>query len=293
MNYRVIIFGDIHCKSRIIKKAKELLPKYDRAIFLGDYVDDWLASPEASYNTLKELVDLKLDNPQKVILLLGNHDQSEGWAKDFRCSGFSEQTHSLAKDFYRIRNETNVPLFQVAYSKGNYLFTHAGVTNQFWKDTQLLIKNHYPELQELLNLESELATKISNILNYALIKGLSNPDDQLFQSLGQAGASRGGWGTPSPLWADEIDLEANSIPKLNQIVGHTPVKTITEHIVKNGDKTSHLLYFCDTFSTYYLPYLGGTCLPIGDSSLLELTFYSNGRVKPNIIKPKLFENQDS
>ena len=105
--------------------------------------------------------------------------------------------------------------------------------------------------------------------NRTQIKGLEDPYDKLFQSLGQAGASRGGWGTPSPLWADEIDLEANSVPKLNQIVGHTPVKTVTEHIVKNGDKTSHKLFFCDTHSLAYLPYVG-TTFPIGDRTCLEI-----------------------
>ena len=281
---KLAAIGDIHTKLWIINQAKKLLPNYDKMIFLGDYVDDWDASPEASYETVKQLIDLKLQYPKKVILLAGNHCQSEGFAGSFRCSGFREETHQLVKDLYKTRDNGNAPLFQIAYSKGSYLFTHAGVTNQFWKDTQLLIKNHYPELQDLLKQKTKLPSIISNVLNYAYLQGLSDQTDRLFQTLGQAGASRGGMGTPSPIWADKTDLIANSIPKVNQVVGHTPVNTITTHIVRNGDKTSHLLYFCDTFSTYYFPYLGGTCLPIGDNTFLELTFYSNGRVKPNVLR---------
>lgn len=280
---KTLIFGDIHCKPRIIKKAKELLSKYDRVIFLGDYEDDWLASPEQSYNTVKELVDLKLDNPQKIILLLGNHTLSEGWAGDFKCSGFNDLTHSLVKDLYRTKDSGNAPIFQFAYSKGGILFSHAGITNNFWKDTQLLIKNHYPELREILVADADLATKISNILNYAFLKGLEDPRDKLFKSMSQAGASRGGWGTPSPIWADKSDLVYNSVPNLTQVVGHTPVRTVLEHIVKNGDESKHKLYFCDTMSSGYYPYLE-TTFPLGDNSLLEIEFDSDKDIKTNILK---------
>lgn len=279
MGFRALAIGDVHDKPRIIEKAKELLPEYDRIIFLGDYEDDWLATPEQSYNTVKELVDLKLDNPQKITLLLGNHTLSEGWAGDFKCSGFNDLTHSLVKDLYRTKDSGNAPIFQFTYSKGGILFSHAGITNNFWKDIQLLIKNHYPELRDLLEMESDLATKISNILNYAFLKGLEDPQDKLFKSMSQAGASRGGWGTPSPIWADKTDLESNPVPHLTQVVGHTPVKTVTKHIINNGDGTKHNLYFCDTFSTSFMPFVE-VCLPIGDSTALEIEFAEKTTFNP-------------
>lgn len=288
---RLRIYGDIHCKPRIIKDAREHLKDYDKIVFLGDYVDDWTATPEQSYQTLKELVDLKLENPDKVILCIGNHCLSECFAGEFKCSGFNDLTHSLVKDLYKTRGEGNEPIFQVAYAKGGVLFSHAGITNNFWKDTQLLIKNHYPDLQDLLEMDCDLAIKISNILNYAFLKGLENPEDKLFLTLSQAGASRGGWGTPSPVWADKTDLEANSVPNLTQVIGHTPVKTVTEHIVKNGDGSSHKLFFCDTFSTYYMPYIDAT-IPYGDESILEIIL-TNTRFKTNTIGGKYDERGDS
>ena len=265
--FKSLIIGDIHAKFWVLEKIKPLILEYDKLIFLGDYVDDWTAPPEASYNLLKELIDLKLKYPSKIVLLLGNHDTSEAFAGCFRCSGFNEQTHSLVKDLYKTRDSGNVPIFNVAYSKGNYLFTHAGITKNFWQDILLLIKNHYPELSEIINLETNLATKISNILNYALLKGLDDPLDKLFLTLSQIGIGRGGRQTPSPLWADKSELIENPVPKLHQVVGHTPVNTIIQTKIERR----YSLTFCDTLSTSYNPYFGLET-PFGDKSLLEMRF---------------------
>lgn len=68
--------------------------------------------------------------------------------------------------------------------------------------------------------------------------------------------ARGGDSAPSPLWADKSELIADYPAGLIQVVGHTPVTTVT-----NVDG----LWFCDTMST--LP----NGLPIGDSSMLLYT----------------------
>lgn len=270
---KLLVVPDLHTKLYLFQKIKKfaLEHKYDRIVFLGDYVDDWDTPPEASYNLVKELIKFKKKHPRKVISLMANHDLSYYYPTYFKCSGYNEETHSLVKDLYKTKLDGNIPIFQFAYSHDNYLFTHAGITNHFWKDLQILIKNHYPGIEKdfLLNQDMSLASKLANLLNYIWLLGLNNPDDKLFLTMAQAGGARGGLGVPSPIWADKSELTANPVPFLNQIVGHTPVNTVMTHTFKNGNKTSNTLHFCDTLSTYYEPYFG-IALPIGDKSLLEM-----------------------
>lgn len=265
-----LIVGDIHAKPWVVDKIENLLPEYDKIIFLGDYEDDWLATPEMSYSVVKRLIDFKKAYVDKIVLLMGNHTYSEWLGGTFRCSGFNILTHSLVKDLYETRGEDGEPIFQMAYSKGQYLFTHAGVTNTFWKEMKLLIRNHYPELQELLTSPAR-PTAVSNILNYAFLKGIENPTDKLFSMMKQVGSGRGGYETPSPLWADREELIADPIPGIKQVVGHTPVKSVELYIDSQELSYGATLIFCDTLSTRYLPYIG-VDIPIGDYSLLQLNF---------------------
>ena len=74
-----LVVGDLHTKIDILEKAISYFDNdstIEKIIFLGDYVDDWNKPPEASYNLLTRLITFKKAYPDKVILLLGNHDFS-------------------------------------------------------------------------------------------------------------------------------------------------------------------------------------------------------------------------
>lgn len=249
---RFLVCGDLHTKHDIFLKAinKFETEKFDKIIFLGDYCDDWNASPEASRNILENLIEFKNKYPNQCILLLGNHDLSEWLGASFKCSGYNGITHMIVRDIFY----DNEDCFQLAYEENNYIFTHAGIHNQWLKDISLLddkFKN--------LNAES-----IANELNYSLkLRYDELCYNQLFESLNNVGGYRGGFGSPSPIWADYHELISNPMPHVNQIVGHTPVKTITKHEIKRG-KEKDLLYFCDTHSTY----TNGE--NYGDNSFLEI-----------------------
>lgn len=238
---RYLIVGDIHCKYSILDVIEDKIDNYDKVIFLGDYVDDWLASPEASFNTLEKLLRLWQTYPSKIILLLGNHDCSYLFGEKFRCSGYNPETESYVKDLYKTTFDGESPL-HISYADGNYLFTHAGVTRHFWNDMLALIQKHYPGIVPY----GTLAEQISQALNHALELGKSDQHDRLFQMLTQVGSTRGGFGTPSPLWADKRELEEDHISGINQVVGHTPVRTVT---LTNLGKNK--LFFCDTHSSVY------------------------------------------
>ena len=270
---KIYVVGDIHAKPHIVDKIQEFLDinDYDKVIFLGDYVDDWGASTEKSYNTLKKLVDMKLENPNKIILISGNHCQSYASAGSFRCSGFNERTRSLVKDLYKT-TLNGKPIFQFAFAESNYLFTHAGVTNTYWKFLRKKIRQDYPELHHFLE-NPYRTTIISDTLNTIFERGFRDQTDELFQTFAQAGLARGGYGIPSPIWADKDELIEDPIPQIRQVVGHTPVRTISFYPPRGDKENRPNLIFCDTLSTWYEPYTGLT-FPIGDSSLLQLTFGS-------------------
>lgn len=71
-----------------------------------------------------------------------------------------------------------------------------------------------------------------------------------------AGPARGGRSVPSPVWADRTELEADPWAGWTQVVGHTPVPTVTN---------AEGLWFCDTWTD-------------GDGSMLLLS--DNGSFAP-------------
>lgn len=254
-NSNILVCGDLHTKHHILDAVAQKVPHYDKTIFMGDYVDDWGVVPEASLNLLTSLLELKHRYPDKVVLLLGNHDLSEWLSGEFACSGYNKLTHSLVKPFFDKHEDE----FDIAYSIGNTLFTHAGLTTGWVNDLKLSKK-----LKTAIGETN--AERYTNILNTA--KQLRNIDEDarhIFNTLSTAGPGRGGWHSPSPLWADFQELVAQSVPHINQVVGHTPVKRIADHLVTDGDGVKHRLIFCDTHSTYQ----NGE--NFGDNTLLELT----------------------
>lgn len=286
---RYLIVGDIHCKIWVIEAIKKQLNNYDKIIFLGDYVDGWIASPEMSYNTVKALVGLKLANPDKITLLMGNHCCGATFAGNFRCSGYNENTHSLVKDLYRTKDSTGKHIFQLAYAKGNYLFTHAGLTSSFWKySVQGLSRERQKELglaTPLNKKQSYRAEDIAFALNSLFDYGFIEPANALFNIFSQAGQARGGYSDASPLWADKSELIADPMYHIRQVVGHTPVKTITFCKSNNNPEARANLIFCDTMSEWYEPYTGLT-FPIGDMSLLELDFGKLNTPRKRVIPKK-------
>ena len=235
---RFLVVGDLHTKYDVFLNATKEFEEgnFDKIVFLGDYCDDWQASPYASLNLLTSLIDFKKQYNDRCILLLGNHDLSQWMGNEFACSGFNQTTHIFVSPFFR----ENENLFQIAYSYKDYLFTHAGVCSSWLRDISLLS-------ERFKNLKT--AKEISEHLNLSLSEMSKDKEYwSLFKALTQCGFYRGGFEHPSPIWADKQELISNPCPKINQIVGHTPVNTLTIHKIRNGDKSDSYIFFCDTCS---------------------------------------------
>lgn len=71
---KILAVGDIHTKQWVVDEVEKLIPKYDAIVFCGDYADDWMSEAPDSIATWDKLWRLQYGNPDKVKLVLGNHD---------------------------------------------------------------------------------------------------------------------------------------------------------------------------------------------------------------------------
>jgi len=179
---------------------------YDKIIFLGDYVDSPTLSDPVILENLKKIVALKKRQPEKIELLLGNHDAYYLHYPHYKCSGFRP---SMQRDLTMLFRK-NADLFRIAYQKDNYLFTHAGVTNNWYGEVMRL-----PVWQEICEQEETLAGQL-NRLEHTTYRG----------TLYDAGIERGGSGYGGPLWADLKETFNDMLHGYRQVVGHTRVEEI-------------------------------------------------------------------
>lgn len=131
---KTLIIPDVHGRDFWRKPCKDL-DKWDKVIFLGDYVDPYPGEADKKdvIPTLQDIIALKEVYKDKVILLLGNHDLF------YCCKPYSDKLsywsrhdfdrHDAIEGIFKQHSE----LFQFAYQIDNFLFTHAGVSSGFAK----------------------------------------------------------------------------------------------------------------------------------------------------------------
>jgi len=215
---KVLICGDIHGRTNWQEWIKE---SYDKIIFLGDYVDHWTYTNVEILDNLKNIIQFKKDNLDKVILLLGNHDLQYLYRYDSHgCSGFRVKAYF---DLHDIFNQ-NKELFQAAYQIDNYLFTHAGLSN-------LWFTNEYPFSPSL----DQIAESLNDSFKHNV------------KSLFDVGWYRGG--TPNEVggifWADRRETQSDMIKDLHQVVGHTRINDITTYYLNNDKDSNTSITYCD------------------------------------------------
>jgi len=214
MDRDILIVPDIHGRDF-------WLPALDykgEIIFLGDYTDPYPAegfTDEDSYQILLKVIKFKQENPDRVTLLIGNHEMHY-YNKYMAAGRFSYDYYDKFNEL--LTNEATKDLFQVCKKVDKYLFIHAGIIKK-WYDL------HYNDFKDCgSNLEEQL--------NNAFFSKM-----HIFYE-----ASRYRYGIDdagSPLWADgrelydEKEKGEHFDPEIIQIVGHTPVLKPDPLIEKN------------------------------------------------------------
>lgn len=129
---KIGICGDIHGR-QFWKVFKDRISEFDKVVILGDYLacypSEWphgVDYNQIAIERFKEIVQFKKDNPDKVILLFGNHDASYLNTDICECRT-DHKNWKLLNEFYI----NNIELFDLAWeTKINgkrYFFSHSGV----------------------------------------------------------------------------------------------------------------------------------------------------------------------
>ncbi len=207
-----IAIGDVHGLT-YWKGIVEQNPNC-RYVFLGDYADPYEAiRPISVLDNLKEIIALKRQMPDDVILLWGNHDLHYVTPMIARGSRFD---CGIKPEMATMLNE-NSDLFQNAFQDGLYVFTHAGISYRWF----------------MYDFGGDAEGDIAWQLN--------NPTPQQMSALYRCGQRRGGDSpTGGIFWAD-IDELTDPLPGYIQIVGHSRVSQIRRHSREGGE-----IVFCDS-----------------------------------------------
>ena len=226
----------------------------DKIIFVGDYVDSFTASNVVMKNNLENLVHLKKTLPDKIVLLLGNHDLQYIVEGNY-CTGYRPE---MWLDFREIFSK-NIDCFQFAYGHEsnigerckNTLWTHAGVTEGWLESLKQIIDS--PNFKYFSEFENWKSMKVEDLLNKALEYRLP----VLFTVDANSGGSAKYAG---PLWVRPKSLTKNAITGFDQVVGHTPMETIKVEAIINSTETT---YSDQIESIFYID-----CLDLGDGTVL-------------------------
>jgi predicted phosphodiesterase len=205
MNVPIIIIPDVHGRD-FWRWAVAQRKEEDTVIFLGDYLDpyenEWIYWSDA-YKGLLDIIALKQENPEKVVLLLGNHDLHYLFPS-LRGSRYNEyQAKKIRKTFL-----DNLDCFQMAaeyeIDGQRFLFTHAGV-NRMW------VESH-------VDLFGPIVMVTAKTFNQLMFK------ETFVEALGDVSSLR--WGKDragSMVWADveEFEWSESRLPDVIQVFGHT------------------------------------------------------------------------
>lgn len=138
-NIKVLIIPDVHGREFWREPVKDVLENTDaKIVFLGDYLDCYpyefeygIDYKEKSIANFNEIINLKKENKNRIILLLGNHDGSYRFDIEI-CDCRTDY-----KNYERISNifNENKELFDIAYetyiNDKHIIFSHAGISKQY------------------------------------------------------------------------------------------------------------------------------------------------------------------
>jgi len=238
---KILTISDVHgrddWKKEVYENGNFLAgKKFDKVVFLGDYLDSFDKSNSEIYINFKEIIELKKKYPNDIILLIGNHEMSY-MDPFYRCSGYRPEMSFFVKRLL----DSNIELFQLAYQVGNHLWSHAGVHKGWWE--------YYAQPIIEGKIEKRYTPFFVNCDNIA---------DQLnlmfeFKEpiLFMVGHDRGGTSkVGGPLWIDKGTLYRKGLEGYHQIVGHSPVRAIKNFDFSDG--TSLTFTDCLNEDFYYL-----------------------------------------
>lgn len=221
---RILSISDVHGRSvwkRVIEVYKG---RFEKIVFLGDYVDSFNLTNIEIMDNLNEIIEFKKANMKMVELLLGNHDNQyiQHNNNSLRCSGRRPEADF---DLYEIFNQ-NKSLFQVAFQYENYIYTHAGIHIGWYTKFKKALS------ECMIDLEEVIFNNIADELNFAYELNL--------ETLYDCGFHRGGDKQVGGIfWADKNETYNKPLKEFHQIVGHTHINKIKHYTKSNNTSITY------------------------------------------------------
>lgn len=186
----ILVVGDIHGRA---EKLNFNMQDYDKIVFIGDYWDSFDIDYQTQKSVFLKIIELKKQYPDKIVLLIGNHDYHYiNLDLIYRCSGFQDE-HYIA--IHQMLND-NIDMFSAVHIEGKYVFSHAGISQNFLNQIDFKYGLNVNELSKL---------PINQLPQEFFWIGPNNQGKFLFDG---------------PLWLRPNVLIYDT-PALNQIFGHT------------------------------------------------------------------------
>lgn len=193
---KILIVPDVHGRT-FWHRAMELVDQVDKIIFLGDYLDPYPhegISFDLALEEFNKILEFKKEYPDLVTLLVGNHDMHYIINEFMNCS---RRNISMKARLHNLYN-SNLDLFKLIHTEGNWMFSHAGVYQE-WMDK-------YKFTLDDLNLQTFLKSHWLALEDLSWFRG---------------GYNRVG----SCIWADiRESIEHDLLPEFHHIVGHTQLE---------------------------------------------------------------------
>ena len=229
---KIAIVGDVHGRSNWLKIPFGL---YDKVVFMGDYLDPYggRTSYSETWEAFQRVLDYKARCPEKVVCLLGNHDQHY-MHECFR--GYGSRRDSWMQEHYKLdevfHNLLENKTLQLAYHipGTDILCIHAGLSH-YWYNMWILgkdwdiaanepiisIKPHDPEAVE------ELANKLNSFNRYGLLEFQDGPFDVYGYDRHQGFL----WWRCMTEWGEGLQ-EDDMLGGFTQVMGHTQIRVLRD-----------------------------------------------------------------
>lgn len=202
---KIIVVGDVHGRDFWHQVAENEEYNFDHFIFLGDYFDNFPPfTGEGILHNFFDIVEFKNKYPDKVHMLIGNHDYHYMKFSPSRYSGYN---HEFAKDIQDVVHDClEKGLLMPAIAFNDLLFTHAGVGKEWFKNVAHLSPGKAPAEQ----------------INQAF-----KEQPLLFDFLSGGSSSYGEDPHQGPMWIRPDSLKDQMIDGYHQFIGHSHVPQIS------------------------------------------------------------------
>ena len=239
---RLLVIPDLHGRKFWREAIANNIGQVDKVIFLGDYLDPYMNEIEEDtdsmecndfydcynlMNMLNDIISLKKNEPDKYILLTGNHTDSYIWSK------FNAATRTDYRNWEKYHKffSQNLEYFNLVWIENDVIFSHAGIS-EGWAENFLYSFMEYDEGAELE--KNSLTFETARVLKDTQLKDFNNYYIKAISCISYYRGGENEFGSCE--WADimehinhyQSEVQEKIVPLgddgIYQVFGHTQLK---------------------------------------------------------------------